>query len=342
MQIADGPAFVGSVVRRVAGGVGVVSLADLRVLLTVVEAGSLTAAGRHLGCSQSTVSRRLARLEEEYGTELVVRSGPNASVTRAGRDVLETATAMLDQHEALHRRLREHGPPLAGSIEVVTSTAPATFLPRLIAGFVERHPEVRFDVSIADSAAVHAAIAEGRAALGLSGTADEEDGRLEFVPFASDELLVVVPAEHRFARSRRVPLAELADEVFVLREAGSGTQWILREALLRAGLDPGDLRGSLVVGSAAAVVDAVRANLGIAVVSESAVPRHADDVLGVRLTPALTRNLWLVLATDRRAAPPRDAFVEYVRRARPPAARQLVGARRAAPVGRSRGRESNP
>ncbi len=292
-----------------------VDLANLEILITVARAGSLTAAGQHLGCSQSTVSRRIARLEAEYGTSLLERNGAQASLTPAGRAVVEAGTTMLEQQANLRRQLRLEESQLTGVIDIVASSAPAKILPRLIDGFAKRHPGVRFDVAIADSAQVRMAIAEQRADLGLSGTS-EDDPRLQFVPFATDELVVVVPPRHRFASLRRVPFTELAGEKLISREPGSGTQRVFSDAYRRAGFDPDRLEVGMVVGSASAVVDSVRAGLGIGVVSESEVPWRASDLVGVRLTDAVTRALWLVLNAGRRPLPQREAFVEHVTAAR--------------------------
>lgn len=175
---------------------------------------------------------------------------------------------------------------------------------------------MRFDVDIADSATVRATVADGRADLGLSGVR-EDDSRLEFLPFTSDELVVVVAAHHRFASLRRVPLVELADERLVAREPGSGTWRVFRDAYLRAVSDPDTLRTTVAVGSSSAVVDAVAADLGIGVVSESALPGPSSGTVGVRFSEALTRTLWLVLHADRRASAQREAFVQHVRETRP-------------------------
>ena len=179
--------------------------------------------------------------------------------------------------------LRLEEPQFTGTIDVVASNAAAKILPRLIAGFTKRHPRVRFDVAIADSAEVHKAVTDQRADLGLSGTS-QQNPRLEFVPFATDELVVAVPSDHRFASLRCVPLAVLVGEQRIAREPRSDTQRVLHDAYRRAAFDPNALEASTVVGSASAVVDSVRASIGIGVVSESATPGYASDIVGVRLT----------------------------------------------------------
>jgi DNA-binding transcriptional LysR family regulator len=100
------------------------------------------------------------------------------------------------------------------------------------------------------------------------------------------------------------------------------------DAYRRAGFDPDTLEVSMVVGSAGAVVDSVRAGLGIGVVSESEVPRHASDIVGVRLTDAVTRSLWLVLS-DR---PPPPSSTGGVRRARDGSSCQHVALDASGPV----------
>ena len=287
-------------------------LADLEVLAAVVATGSLSAAAERLGRSQPTVSRRVARLEEELDACLLTRSGRGTTATTEGELVVEFANEVIGRYSELLANLRENGRRVSGSLRIIASTAPATFLPGLLAGFAQRQPCVRFDVALADSAAVMLAVADGRADVGFSGRRDDDE-RLEYEPVTSDEIVLVVPGGHRFAARRRVSVDELRGERFVLREHGSGTQQVFLDTLATAGYDLGEGTSSVTVGSAEAVVAAVAAGLGIGVVSESAIAHRVGDVVSVRFSEVtLARPLWLVRRAGDRRPPHHEAFVSYV------------------------------
>lgn len=285
---------------------------DLRLLLFAAASGSVTEAARQVGCSQPTASRRLRRLEDELDARLLDRSTSRADLTPAGEQVASFARRWVEEWDRLSDGLRDQDRALSGRLTIITSTAPAALLPDVVASFSSEHPQVRFDIAVADSAAVAEAVAEGRADLGLAGHRST-DRTLEQVAVATDELVVVVPSGHHLAAHDRVDLDQLAGERFVLREDGSGTRRVFEEALEHAGVDPGTFEATAVLGDAASLVAAVRAGLGVGVASRINVRPDTDGVVALPLSSALTRPLWLVLAAGRRPSPHRDAFAEHVR-----------------------------
>src|SRR5205085_9202159 len=125
-----------------------------------------------------------------------------------------------------------------------------------LAAFRRLHPHVQVRVTVADTRAVLELVERGKAHLGLVGGKGDSH-HLEYRAFASDRLVVVVPAGHALARRKRLPLGELCRQPLILREAGSGSRWCLEQALARAGRSLRDLRVVLEVGSNAAIKEAV-------------------------------------------------------------------------------------
>lgn len=285
-----------------------VRLTDLEALVAVASAGSITGAAQRLGRSQPTVSRQIARLEEQLGTRLLARDMQGVAMTPGGELALEFATEVLKRYTALTMELEAADQHLSGTIRIITSTAPATLLQSILGEFSRRQQDVRFNVSFGDSAAVATAVVAGNADIGLSGFV-EHDPRLERIEVGSDEIVLAVPSTHRFAARRRVSLAELAGERFVLRERGSGTQRLFFDAAAEAGHHLEDADATVMVANAHAVLEAVAAGLGVGIVSELSRAHHTADVVGVRLRElSLVRPLWLV----RRAGASDDAQAALV------------------------------
>lgn len=127
----------------------VVDLSDVEVFVRVVEANGFSAAARALRLPKSTVSRRVARLEDALGTRLLQRTTRSLSLTEAGREYhsrVSGALAAMEEAAALALQAQEHphgavrlaAPPDVGS----------ELLPGLLAGFVERFPDVRVEVDL--------------------------------------------------------------------------------------------------------------------------------------------------------------------------------------------------
>jgi DNA-binding transcriptional LysR family regulator len=280
-------------------------LPHLETFAKAAEAGSFTAAARALGLTQAAVSQRVQALEQALGVPLFRRQGGRVSLTEAGRRLYPYAQRILDLHQEALREVAGRQTPLAGELSLAASSVPGEhLLPDLLSVFQARHPHVRVKATVADSRAVLDQVERGRADLGLvGGKSDNPD--LEFRCFACDKLVLVVPAGHPWGRRRQVPLAQLARQPLIVREAGSGSRWCLERALAKAGRSLRDLQVALELGSNEAIKEAVLRGLGLAVLSTHAVQEEVRSgklhALQVRGLP-LVRDMFVVW--DRRRALP--------------------------------------
>src|SRR5262249_42580762 len=149
-------------------------------------------------------------------------------------------------------------------------------LPALLAIFRKNHPHVQVRVTITDSLAVLQLVEQGKVNLGLTGRRIDSP-HLEFHPFARDEMVLVVPRGHAWARRNEIPLTLLAEKPLIVREAGSGSRWCLEQALGQAGMSLKDLSIALELGSNEAIKEAVREGLGLAVLSRHAVGKEKQS-----------------------------------------------------------------
>lgn len=261
-------------------------LGDLEVLAAIAAIGSLGAAGRELGLSQQAVSARLKSMESRVGVRLVARSARGSTLTPAGCLVAEWAEQLLEVAGRLDAGLAALRTKTRGRLKVAASL---TIAEQLLPGWLvsmrttaQRHgaaaPEVTFTAT--DSEGVIAAVREGTADLGFIETPGHLNG-LRSRAVMHDELVLVVPPEHRWAR-RSTPLsvAELDRTQLVSRKLG---WWHLLGKVENAG---DRLHGdamtpeALELGSAASVRAAVLAGAGPAVMSRLAVN---DDLAQKRL-----------------------------------------------------------
>ncbi|MFK0094698.1 LysR family transcriptional regulator [Pseudomonas sp. NPDC090592] len=126
-------------------------VADLRVFLAVVAAGTLSAAGRLLDISPMQVSRRLASLEEELGVRLFHRTTRAVSLTTEGEALLPYARTMTEAEDSVMGELR----PSSGSVRgLLRITAPSVFGQGIVVGLLPallaQHPELRIDLDVSD------------------------------------------------------------------------------------------------------------------------------------------------------------------------------------------------
>lgn len=126
-------------------------LDNIALFLTIVEKGSLTAAGRAAGLSPTTVSERLAALEAHYGTALLHRTTRALSLTDEGRTLLDGAKHLLGEAADLEARIRHGAETLSGPIRI---SAPRDSGARLISdavgAFLDRHPAISVEFLLSD------------------------------------------------------------------------------------------------------------------------------------------------------------------------------------------------
>ncbi len=272
-------------------------LPHLETFARAAELSSFTAAARALGLTQAAVSQRIQALEGALGVSLFQRRAGRVALTAAGERLYPFAERILALHREAVEEVTGHTVPLTGELTLAASSIPGEhLLPDLLGSFRARHPHVQVRASVTDTQAVLRQVEQGEAHVGLVGGRTDSP-RLEFRHFATDHIVLVVPAGHPWRRRRRVTLAQLAGEPLILREPGSGSRWSLERGLAQAGASPHDLRVALELGSNEGIKEAVLRGLGVAFLSSYAVAAElaAGRLFAVRVAGlTLERELFAV------------------------------------------------
>ncbi len=239
------------------------NLEQLRTFRAVAERGGFSRAAVALFLAQSTVSMQIAALERELGVPLFERLGRRVVLTDAGREFLDYVASALATLEEARRAMVEHRTLLAGRLLVGASHTVGNYVaPPLFGQFHERYPGVRLLLEISPSPRVARRVAEGTLDLGLV-EAPVGDPELLVRPFATDELVLIVPPGHRWV-GRIIAPRELSGERFIAREPESVSRRTVEERLHGLGVD---LAPAMELGTPEAVREAVSVGLGVGIVS---------------------------------------------------------------------------
>lgn len=292
-------------------------LRRLEVFCKVLELKSFSRAAETSLLSQPTVSEHIRYLENLLGVQLFDRLGREVTPTRAGQILYAYARRMLNLRQEATRTLELYRGKISGNLELGGSTIPGQYmLPALIGRFKRSYQDISIKLVIADTMKITDMVLEGTLELGVVG-ARIKNGKLQFEQLFEDELVLAVPADHPWGGRPAIEIRELADAPFIMREHGSGTRLVMLRVMEEAGFDPQRLRVIAEMGSTDAVREAIKAEVGVSVLSARAI---AEDLrFGLLRQVAIeglnfTRSFYLVTHKSRSRSPLAEAFVEFLLR----------------------------
>ena len=288
---------------------------QLQIFCKVIELKSFSKAGEAVRLSQPTVSSHIKELENYFGCRLIDRLAKEAVPTDAGRLLYRYALRLQSLREETESALADFQGRVRGNLRIGGSTIPGChILPQVVGKFNRQHPDVVVSLTIESTERIIKLVAEGSLELGLVGALSAER-QIHQDRVLEDQMRLVVPASHRWARRRRVRLEELSGEPFILRESGSGTLKSLEEKLGAADMGIESLRVVARMGSTQAVCQAIKHGIGISIVSQLAVAEQLEagifsalEIEGLNLN----RNFYLTRHRHRSASPLGRAFTDFL------------------------------
>ncbi|WP_026842657.1 selenium metabolism-associated LysR family transcriptional regulator [Citrifermentans bremense] len=291
------------------------NLKQLEVFIKVAESGSFSKGAEATFITQSTVSQHISALESEFGMKLLDRTGKGALPTEGGKILLERARKLVEYAKEIPVALARFKGIEEAELNIAGSSIPGEYMiPAALPLLISRFPGVTIVLLQGDSRDVLRKLMTEEVEFGVVGGLFEEES-LNFTPLAKDELVLIAPAGHRWAKKSRITKEELLAEPFVLRETGSGTGRATAKALLEAGLDPAKLKVAVHLGSNEAVKRAVMAGIGVSYVSAVSVQRELEQGVLVQVRVAeveIQRDFFLATRKGRELSPAAIAFKEIM------------------------------
>lgn len=272
----------------------------LQIFVAVYKAKSFTKASEQLYTSQPTISEHIQNLEARLNCRLFDRLGRKILPTAEAEILYPRAMAILDDLRRLEEDITATGDTMAGELIIGASTIPGAYiLPKIAAAFKNEFPRISFEIRISDSARVVDAVAASDLMIGIVG-AKLPGQKLHYQPFAEDQLILAAAAANPVPAE--ITMDELCALPFIIRERGSGTRKSIETLLARQhyALDQFNICATL--GSSAAVKEAVKADLGVSVVSRHAVRDELayGTIKEIEVTGlTMVRNFFVVTAPKR-------------------------------------------
>lgn len=289
-------------------------ITGMAALRATVEYGGVSEAGRVLNIGQPAVTKRLRALERVYGLELMERVGGRLRLTEAGEKVYLLAVQTLDRHHALWEDMQKQTQGGQTSLRLeVTFAIGEHFLPEQLVRFSDMYPQYHVESRLAYSRNIQAHLATGATDLALMEGAPEHPDIL-VQKWADDELWLICGASHPLVGSGLLPVEQMAELTYVLREKHSSIRGSLDEALQGIGI--GSVNSIMEVGSTDAIIDILQRGRHVSFLPRFAVEQDvvAGTLYHLKVTGfRIMRTLWIARHRNNLDHPVADAFIDMVR-----------------------------
>jgi DNA-binding transcriptional LysR family regulator len=244
---------------------------QLHIFYTVAEKGSFSHAAAALHMTQPAVTMQVQALEDYFGVKLFHRSTKKIELSESGRTLLPFAKRSIELIRETDVAMSKFTRMIEGRLQLGASLTMGEYiLPRLLGPFGKEYPNISVSMKVMNTSQILEEVLGHQLNFGLvEAPIDHPDVHTE--PVLSDELKLIVPADHPLAAKDCVLMEEVLAYPFVLREQGSGTRRVMEEELDRRGIDFTSMNIVMELGSTGAIKSAVEAGLGISILSQSSV-----------------------------------------------------------------------
>jgi len=291
-------------------------LTDLRLLLAIADAGSLSKAAQRFPIALSAASNRLRGFEDDCGIAVFERSANGMKPTPAGRFILERAARVISEMEQLADTVRELRGPQRRSVRLAgTTVSISTFLPQALGEFLAAYPEVDLQLEERTSRDILAAVQAREVEIGIvDGTLPAGD--VISLPFRTDRLVLLVPSTHPLVQRATTKLRDAFEYSFVCLPAERPMQHFIEARAIQSGRP---LKVRVRAPSFDAIAQLVAQDAGIALLPEAAASRFAREmaVSIVALDDAwANRELRVCFADAASLSPHAELLLRYLAHSR--------------------------
>lgn len=287
---------------------------QLKVFASVFKNKSFSRASEELYLTQPTVSDHIKTLEEELGCKLFDRLGRTIIPTREAEALYSHAMEIIEKADNIRDFIGHLKKEITGELVIGASTIPGTYLmPPIMAKFQKMYPSISFQILISDSRGIVEKISRHELLIGIVG-AKLANSQITYMPFLEDELIAV--SSPVLTKNKQLTLKELMKLPMVLREEGSGTRRETEKILEDKGISLEDIKVAGIFGSTDAVKQAVKAGLGVSILSRLSVKDELKYGIfrEIKLSGTQMKRKFYIVTHKKRTLPAvYSLFLEYIK-----------------------------
>ncbi|KJR96133.1 MAG: hypothetical protein VR68_15555 [Peptococcaceae bacterium BRH_c4a] len=294
-----------------------ININQLKTFVTVVEEQGISSAAEKIALTQPAVSLHIQGLEDCVGTGLFIRRGRGLELNSIGRALFDKAKEMVLNYENAEKSIINTINMIKQDITIGAGPIMSDYvLPHVIASFKKDNANIEVKIEPSETSLIIKGVLDHSFDLGFIG-APVGNEKIEMEEWIEEELLLIVPPNHPFAKRKSINSKELEGQNFIMRKEITGIRMFLEQKLRSAGLKESVLQPAFEVPSTTSVLTSVEAGLGISFVSRW-VGKQAIELGTVALVPienvSLIRNLYIINRKNKRKLPCVESLLTHLRR----------------------------
>ncbi len=290
------------------------SFRQLEALVLVYRLGSITKAAAELRVTQSAISLLIRQVEENFQLKLFDRTTRALHPTAACKEAVPVAERILAGAQGLSRRMRDLAEIKSGRVAVAVSAGVASaLLPRVLATYRSRHPDVRIDLHDVAPDELLAFVMAGRAEFGIGSFENDGTSEARIETLMQSSLSAIGPKDGRFEKHRRLTWDEIAKSDLITMRRGTRIRRQIDEALARTGRE---LKPALEVSLITTALALTAEGAGISILPAHMLPRtQFPTLVAIPLSqPTIHRHVSLLSRADFGLSPAAERFAAIARR----------------------------
>ncbi|MGQ1911045.1 LysR substrate-binding domain-containing protein [Marinifilum sp. RC60d5] len=241
------------------------------VFIAVAENLSFSKAADNLNISQPAVTKHIKELEIKYNSNLFERKGNKIYLTHKGKVVYNKYKQIEQQYRELEFEIGQLNNNISGDFIIgASSTISQYLIPKTIASFYKRYPKLNIHLVNGNSFDMERLLLDSKIDMAMVENQASQAG-IQYKNFLDDELIVVSGKNSVYSKRKNISKIDLLQIPIVLREKGSGTLEVIKEAFLKQNLNFENLNVPIHLGSTESIKNFLLAFDGLAIVSKQAV-----------------------------------------------------------------------
>ncbi|MBE9549598.1 MAG: LysR family transcriptional regulator [Proteobacteria bacterium] len=287
-----------------------ITIRQLQIFQEVAKQMSFTRAAKFLHLSQPAVSMQVKQLENISGLPLFETIGKSVSLTEAGKEMLRLSRQVLENLAEMEEVFASLSGVESGTLNLAVPETAHQFMTLVLAEFRKAHPNIRFNLLIANRQGLLDHMHDNTTDLVIMGQ-PPDNMPLTSIGFMENPLVVIAAPDHPLTRHNHIPLTELVKYEFVVRETGSGTRLAMKRFFNEHNVS---LRATIEVTNNEAIKHSVAAGLGLGIVSLHTLQQELAlkqvSILDVMEFP-IQRIWFAVHHQNKQLGPATRAFLEF-------------------------------